>query len=220
MKLFLTLTCVLFGCSLKAQSIIIPRNAIELEEQRLNILQLGVKAMGVSVTTPAKYIEINHSILPFICQAPPYPRMGSHIFFAFLKKDSSVMITIALLERDSLDYVRDKATINRVRPDAILYNPDKVWRYNFQDLADTINHKSQFYSAKKLKNFNADSGVEFYMTCTNLFLDKYKIERAIILDKKYRGIIEIYYFVRQNAVVNIKKELKNAPKMISYIKKG
>ncbi|TSJ43972.1 hypothetical protein FO440_07265 [Mucilaginibacter corticis] len=186
----------------------------------LSFLFNSVQAQqAITVACPKGYNEIKDPWTFFNCIAPNKEVLsGSNPNFAFIKKDSSVVITIAFIQRDSATYESDRALMKGLRPDWKNYDPDTVWMINFKYRVDSVNHSYMLFDKAKLKPFNADAGVEFYMDCTNLYMDDYKIAKAVTINKKYRGIVEIYYFTRQHTKIDIEKELYNASSMVSFKK--
>ncbi|HEY9534633.1 MAG TPA: hypothetical protein VIQ77_08860, partial [Mucilaginibacter sp.] len=205
--------------SLRAQPGTFKPTAESQYKENLVIRRYSIDAMRVVFKKPSNYIEVKQYVAPFNCMSAihKYNILGSHIAYAFLKKDSSVAIVFALLERDTADYRRTAATMKFLHRN-YRGSPDSVWLYNARGRADTTSHPLQFFSPDRLRTYNADSGVEFFLDCSNLLLDKYQVSRGIVLDKKYRGITEIYYFTRVGKKVDMEKEIESTKKMFSYKK--
>lgn len=195
-----------------------PTAASQYKETLMN-RRFSMEAMKLSVSQPSNYTEVKQYVPPFDCISKVHKRniLGSNIAYVFIKKDSSVAIVLALLERDTDDYKRTERTM-RFLHRGLRGSPDSVWLYNARGRADMVNHSLHFLSNEELKPSNAENGVEFFMDCSNLLLDKYQIARGIVFDKKYRGICEVYYFSRVGRKVNIDKEIKKTRKLISYAK--
>jgi len=169
----------------------------------------------ITVVCPKGYTEIKGPWNFFNCIAPNQNVLsGSTPNFGFIKKDSSVVITIAFIQRDSAVYKSDRELFKGLKN----YDPDSVWRINFKYRVDSVNHSYMLFDKAKLKAFNADGGVEFNMNCTNLYMDNYNIAKAVTINKKYRGIVEIYYFTREHTKTDIEKEVGNASSMVSFKK--
>jgi len=216
----------LLSINVNAQNPIIyddPESYLPLAEQEelwLQRRQYKINKIGVSVHTPPSFSEISSfRILS--------PRNSSSSSYTFVNKDSTVLIVIALMQRDSVDYAKDAAlaTIHvglfehSVKGSPRYYekyDPDLQWYINFKADIDSVVFKPVFYQSDQLKRFNAEDGVQFKKTYQDLHLGKYETARNITLNRKYRGIIEIQYFTVPNANVNIEKEVQMAAQMISF----
>lgn len=202
---------LLFSTTLKAQNPITNIQSQSEEEIRLKREYYTLKKIGASVRPPLKFTR-HLGLLPFYCNTSTFQ-------YAYVNKDSSVLIGISLMPTDSAFYKRDKEIGKMLHPGLKNYDPNDQWKIGFKADVDSIHFKPIFYSEKKLRAFNAENGVEFYKTCPNLLLNKYKVARVIRLNKKYRGIIEIHYFIRNDANIDIEKLVNDCPQMVSYNRK-
>lgn len=214
MKVFAVFFLLLFALSVNAQvskkeSEVLP-NPIKEAQFKVQSFQRLLDKMGVTVKTPSNYTRYN-ARLPFFCYS-------SSMQFGFVNKDSSVFIGIALMATDSAYYKRDKEIGKILRPDLPNYDPNDQWWIGFKGSADSTFFKPVLYASKKLTKYNAENGVEFYKACRDLFLNRYRAERVIRLNKKYKGIIEIHYFLKVGAKNDIDKLVKDGAKMVFYNK--
>ena len=121
------------------------------------------------------------------------------------------------MTKDSVEYEKDVLYYRRFFPH---YRPDRAWEHNLKAIGDSTHFKPIFYSGQKLKAYNADVAVEFMKKeCETLYLDKYKCTRAIILYRKYRGMLEIHYFVSDKKGVDASPYIRNGAQMISFYDK-
>ena len=212
MKTSLFFILALFTLSLSAQQPIRvddPYAHLTPKEKEERILKRDLymlNKIGATIRTPSKYTKYNKRF-PLYCYR-------SSIDYHFVNRDSSILIGVSLFPRDSVDYVKDFEINKRVPPFLKNYDPDDQWLINVRSSADSASFKPIFYSGTQLKKYNADGAVEFFTTCAG---SGYKIARVLLLNKKYRGIIEITYFIKQNEKTDIvDKEVRKAKKMITY----
>jgi len=211
MKILFSITVFLLGySSLHAQKF----TKEQLYKEELGIRSETMNAMSIKIKRPSKYNEVKYYVPPFDCVSAihKYKVPGSNITYVFIKKDSSAAIIIVAMARDTASYLRYKKTLNFWHP-GNRYDPDSVWRYNAKGVADTVNHPFKTFSSHALQSSNADEGSEFFLDCSNIFMDNYQVARGIILNKKYRGITEIYYFKRVGSKVDIDKEIEHIPNL-------
>ena len=159
----------------------------EREERILKRDLYTLNKIGATIHTPSKYTKYNKKF-PLYCYR-------SSIDYYFVNRDSSIIIGESLYARDSVDYVKDFEINKSVPPFLKNYDPDDQWLLNVRGSADSTSFKPIFYSGAQLKKYNADGAVEFFAKCAG---SGYKIARVLLLNKKYRGIIEITYFIKQN----------------------
>lgn len=215
MKFFILSVCCLISFSLQAQNRIIINDSDEnvssqqKEEDRLKAKDKKVELLNVKISCPANYSEIEGYISPFNC-----PANGSSIDYGFIRKDSSIVIIISMIHLDSV-----MATImKKARPDQKKYDPDSTWIYNYRGQQPSVSPAPTFIKPELLKKCGADVGIWFSKTCPVLLLDHYQVSRGMILSKKNYGIVEIYYFVRQNAKVDIEKEMQKNTGTLIFLK--
>lgn len=213
MRTYLAFILVIYSLSANAQRPIIVDGPVAnwtLKDHENSILkrqQNKWNKMQVSVHKPPMFKEIRREL--------PVPCNTSSSTFTFIKNDSTVLITISLFDRDSLDYNDDVAFMKKHRP-FHNYKPNDQWITNFKGSVDSTNVKPVFYCQDRLKQYNADDGVEFLSLCPRMFLDKYQLAKTIVLNKKFHGIIEIHYFTRQNSKIQIIKEIENGARMVRF----
>ena len=176
-------------------------------EERIRKRELyKLNKIGATIHTPSKYTKYNKRF-------PLYCYQSSNDYH-FVNRDSSIIIGVSLFGRDSLDYVKDFESNKRIPMFRKNYDPDDQWLINVRSNADSTTFKPIFYSGAQIKKYNADGAVEFFRNCAG---SGYKIARILLLNKKYRGIIEITYFIKQNEKTDIvDKEVRKANKMITY----
>ena len=207
---------LLVALSSAAQDIIVDDPFVGLtpvEKEALRIKQLlsMETKMGISVNVPDNLYPITKQV--------PAPCRSSALDYLFVNADSSLLITIALMPKDSLEYEQDVLYYSRFLSYRD-YRPDRAWENNLKAIGDSTHFKPIFYSGQKLKAYNADVAVEFMKReCETLYLDKYKCTRAIILYRKYRGMLEIHYFVSDKKGVDASPYIRNGAQMISFYEK-
>lgn len=219
MKVLLIFINLLFFSTVNAQDIVYidpdaHLSAKEKEQKKLRLQQHTLKKIGGTFHIYPGFHVITSEPTPFYCHS-------TSIDYLLGNRDSSVLIGLTLTPRDSADYKRDEKILKKSIEN---YNPDHEWLANFRADVDSSRYKPVFFSSKKLKKYNADGGVEYKRGCRDfhkgnakeLFLGTYENEKSIILNKKYRGIIEIHYFIRANTIADIDKYIRRAAKMIYY----
>jgi len=214
MKILLFLFLLHFHFASSAQSIIVddPDTNLshsEREALRKKRVNYSTNKIGVIITPPSDFNLLNRSM--------EAPTNASSIDYAFINYDSTVIITIGLMARDSIDYEKDKETFKMFVPQFPNYEPNDQWIINFGATVDSSNFRPRIYTTKLLEKFNAEGGVEYVKKkSNNLYLNKYVLERTIILNKRFKGICEIHYFKVPSAKIRLEHEIKTAYKMIKY----
>jgi len=198
----------------KSQSLIVDDpdmdlTTIEKEQLRIKRVDYTSNKIGVVVNVPKDFTLINETV-----QAP---KDGTAVHYAFMSKDSLIFITVGLIPRDSIAYQKSRATFKMFMPSVKNYEPNEQWVFNFKGTADSTEYKPKLFESNTLKKFNAEAGVEFKSKIsTDLYLGKYLRERSIILNKKFKGIVEIHFFKLQNSKTNIASIVNEAYKFIKY----
>nr|WP_068891086.1 hypothetical protein [Pedobacter panaciterrae] len=181
----------------------------EKEIARIGRLNYTTNKIGVNVTPPTGF-----SLLKTKIEAP---KNTSSIDYAFVNKDSTIFITIGLMPRDSIDYEQSRKSFKMFLPQFKNYEPNDQWLINYNATVDSSSFRPRIFTLQLLKKFNAEGGVEFKKKkSNNLYLNKYVLERIIILNKRLRGICEIHYFKVPDAKFDVEHKIKTAYKMIRY----
>ena len=209
MKYLLTFITLLFFISVNAQRIeyIDPDahlSAEEREDKRLKGQKHTLKWIGASFRMYPGFHQLK--------KIPPMHCGMSGIDYLLGNRDSTVLIALTLDPRDSAMYKRDTIWTRMMKG----YTPDDQWLLHFRANVDSSSFKPVLYSQKELKKYNADAGGELKKNCKHFYLEKYLVRRSIILNKKYRGIILIHYFTKENDNRDISRYIKNSSKMIHY----
>lgn len=190
------------------------------EELRLNRRSKFEKKLGIVVQTPKGF----HEMSTLSMRSPEYSSSSNYIY---VNKDSSIMIVIAILGRDSTAYAKDAAMAKKA-PDFFaawakgastytgVYDPDIQWYINYHSRVDSSVFKPFYYAPQRLEAYNVDNGVEFIKAYKEPYLNKYEIIRNVTLNKKYKGIIEIQYFKLHNTKADLEKLITSGSKMIFF----
>lgn len=164
--------------------------------------------IDMKINIPAGFKEVKN---------PEIPNDASAVDYAFVNKDSTIFITIGLQPRDSLIYERSKKSFKMFMPQFPNYEPDDQWKLNFKGRVDSSDFKPQMFAASRLRAFNADAGAEYKIKyISELYMNRYVPERVISLNKKFKGIAEIYFFKAPGTKSDINRQLKKAYRMIKY----
>lgn len=194
----------------------------EREELRLNRRSNYEKKLGMVVQAPKGF----HEVATYSMRSPEYSSSSDYIY---VNKDSSIIIVIGIIGRDSTVYARD-AEMAKKAPDFFaawangapnytgVYNADLQWYINYHSRVDSSVFKPFYYDPQRLKAYNVDNGVEFIKAYKEPYLNKYEIIRNVTLNKKYNGIIEIQYFKLHNTKADLEKLITSGSKMIYYNK--
>lgn len=192
----------------------------EREELRLNRRSNYEKKLGLLVRAPQGF----HEVSTFSMRSPDHSSSSDYIY---ANKDSSILIVIAILGRDSAVYAKDAAMAKKA-PDFFaawakgapnytgVYDADLQWYINYHSRVDSSVFKPFYYASQRLKAYNVDNGAEFIKAYKEPYLNKYEIIRNVTLNKKYKGIIEIQYFKLHNTKADLEKQITSGYKMIYF----
>ncbi|MES2829471.1 MAG: hypothetical protein V4687_15025 [Bacteroidota bacterium] len=224
MKAILLFLFAILSLTATAQPIIddSPESKLPLAERRilwLKARQYKLDGLQLTVNTPPGFTEA-----PIFSLRSPFP--GSSASYTFVNPDSTALIVVVLLRKDSAAFEKElllskasstlvKHSINGMEG----YHPESDPSYQWYDHPGHLNAsilKPHFFTANELKRFNAESGIMYTELRKKLHLGKYKTVKNISLNKKYRGNVDIEYFIKEGSNVSLEAIIENAPEMISY----
>lgn len=183
---------------------------VEKEALRIKRLNYTTNKIGVTVNPPPDFRVLKENLPP--------PAIDFGVFYyAFLNNDSTILITIALMPRDSIAYEKDRQSTKFFMPQLSNYNPNDQWLFNYRGTSDSTQFRPKFLDKEVLTKYNAEGGVAYRRKkLKKLYLGKYQIERNVLLNKSYKGIVEILFFKVPGAKTDVEDKIGTGYKMIKY----